>query len=64
MTKRLQRGNSSIDLASYPLILSHGDVCRRNMILESDGSLCLLDWGYSGLSPHYFELATLSCVMP
>lgn len=56
--------NDSIDLTPYPLVLCHGDICRRNMILESDGSLCLVDWGFSGLYPRFFELASISCVLP
>lgn len=48
----------------YATVTSVGDICRRNLILERDGSLCLVDWGYSGLYPRFFELATLSCVLP
>jgi aminoglycoside phosphotransferase (APT) family kinase protein len=64
MNKRLKYRNDSIDLTPYALVLCHGDICRRNLILESDGSLCLIDWGYSGLYPRFFELATISCVFP
>ncbi|KAK9849880.1 hypothetical protein MYU51_013051 [Penicillium brevicompactum] len=64
MNKRLQYRNDSIDLITHPLVLCHGDICRRNLILEGDGSLCLVDWGYSGLYPRFFELATISCVLP
>lgn len=64
MNERLQYRNDSIDLKPYPLVLCHGDICRRNLILEKDGSLCLVDWGYAGLYPHFFELATISCVLP
>ena len=64
MNKRLKYRNDSIDLMTYPPVLCHGDICRRNIILETDGSLCFVDWGYSGLYPRFFELATLSCVLP
>ncbi|KAJ5722126.1 hypothetical protein N7488_000161 [Penicillium malachiteum] len=34
------------------------------MILKEDGALALADWGYSGFYPRFFELATLTCVLP
>ncbi|KAJ5919076.1 hypothetical protein N7466_010019 [Penicillium verhagenii] len=66
MNKRLQYRNDSIDLEPYDqnLVLCHGDICRRNIIMKEDGALTLLDWGYSGFYPRFFELATLSCVLP
>ncbi|KAJ6106666.1 hypothetical protein N7512_010183 [Penicillium capsulatum] len=64
MNKRLHHRSDSIDLTPYALVLCHGDICRRNFILERDGSLCLVDGEYSGLYPRFFELATISCVFP
>ncbi|KAJ6032627.1 hypothetical protein N7540_003359 [Penicillium herquei] len=66
MNKRLQYRNDSIDLEPYAqkLVLCHGDICRRNMILKGDGALALVDWGYSGFYPRFFELATLTCTLP
>ena len=65
LNKRLILRNKSIDLTSYPLVLCHMDLCRRNMILMEDGkSICLVDWGHAGLFPRFFELATLSCLNP
>lgn len=63
MNKRLEIRNDSIDLTPYPLVLCHLDLCRRNMILkEDDASLCLVDWGFAGLYPRFFEIAMVPCV--
>ncbi|KAJ5715782.1 uncharacterized protein N7483_012963 [Penicillium malachiteum] len=64
--KRLQYRNNSIDLEPYAqnLVLCHGDICRRNMIMKEDGALALVDWAYSGFYPRFFELATLTCLSP
>ena len=61
---RLALRNKSIDLSSQPLVLCHMDLCRRNMILEENDSICLLDWGCAGMYPRYFEIATLSWLNP
>ncbi|KAJ5699380.1 hypothetical protein N7536_002393 [Penicillium majusculum] len=50
-----------IDLTPHLLVLCHGDICRRNIILADDGSICFLDWAYSGFYPRSFELATITC---
>ncbi|KAJ5263629.1 hypothetical protein N7478_011234 [Penicillium angulare] len=34
------------------------------MILKSDGSIGLVDWGFSGFYPRFFELAILYCILP
>jgi serine/threonine protein kinase len=64
LNKRLSLRNMSIDLASHPLVLCHMDLCRRNMILEKNNMICLLDWGFAGLYPRFFETASLSCLNP
>lgn len=65
LNKRLEVRNKSIDLSPYPLVLCHGDLCRRNLILEGDGhSIALVDWGYAGLYPRFFEIASISWLMP
>jgi serine/threonine protein kinase len=56
--------NDTIDITPHPLVLCHGDICRRNLILREDRSLCLLDWGYAGFYPRFFEVVTLKCTMP
>ncbi|GES64912.1 hypothetical protein ATEIFO6365_0009040700 [Aspergillus terreus] len=58
-----QRRFDHLDLTPYPLVLCHGDICRRNIILEPDGSLCLVDWGFAGFYPRIFELAAISYVV-
>jgi hypothetical protein len=64
LNRRLSLRNKSIDLGSHPLILCHMDLCRRNMILEKNNLICLLDWGFAGLYPRFFEIASLSCLNP
>jgi serine/threonine protein kinase len=64
LNKRLSVRNLSIDLRSHPLVLCHMDLCRRNMILEKNNMICLVDWGFAGLYPRFFELASLSCINP
>ncbi|KAJ5100295.1 hypothetical protein N7456_006347 [Penicillium angulare] len=61
---KLDLQHDSIDLTPYPLVLCHGNPARRNMILKSDGSIALVDWGYSGFYPRFFELAILTCCLP
>ncbi|KAJ0413120.1 kinase-like domain-containing protein [Aspergillus carlsbadensis] len=56
--------SDTIDLTPHPLVLCHGDICRRNIILREDGSLCLLDWGYAGFYPWFFEVVALRSTMP
>ena len=64
LNKRLSLQNKSIDLGSDPLVLCHMDLCRRNMILEKNNTICLLDWGFAGLYPRFFEIASLSWLNP
>ncbi|ESZ97194.1 hypothetical protein SBOR_2450 [Sclerotinia borealis F-4128] len=64
LNKRLAVRNESIDLSSYPLVLCHMDLCRRNMVLKEDNTICLLDWGCSALYPRFFEFVYLSFMMP
>lgn len=64
LDRRLVLRKLSIDLTPYPLVLCHMDLCRRNMILDGDGSICLVDWGHAALLPRFFEFATISCLNP
>jgi thiamine kinase-like enzyme len=64
MDRRLEYRNDTIDLSLNPLVFCHGDICRRNIILEDGGSICLVDWGYAGFYPRFFELLALSFVTP
>ncbi|KNZ77230.1 hypothetical protein J132_06225 [Termitomyces sp. J132] len=40
---------------SMPLVLSHQDLNLCNIILGEDGRLWLIDWGWSGYYPQWFE---------
>ena len=61
---RLALKDKSINISSHPLVLCHTDLCRRNMILEENDSIGLLDWGCAGMYPRYFEIASLSWLNP
>jgi aminoglycoside phosphotransferase (APT) family kinase protein len=48
---------------SQPLVFTHGDLAMRNMIMGHDGKIWLVDWGWSGFYPVWFEyMATLSAL--
>lgn len=70
MNKRLKLRNDSIDLSPCSLVLCHMDLCRRNFILKDvdddggGGALCLVDWGLAGFYPRFFEVASISCMLP
>ncbi|KAI6097868.1 kinase-like domain-containing protein, partial [Pisolithus sp. B1] len=40
---------------SGPLVLTHQDLNLRNVILGDDGRLWIVDWGWSGYYPPWFE---------
>ncbi|RDB28260.1 hypothetical protein Hypma_001451 [Hypsizygus marmoreus] len=41
--------------SSEPMVLTHGDICARNIILGDDGKVWLVDWGRSGFYPPWCE---------
>ena len=45
---------------SAPLVLTHGDITPRNVILGDDGRLWLVDWGFSGVYPSWLEYACMA----
>lgn len=45
--------------ADAPLVVTHGDLVPRNIILGDDGQLWVIDWGSSGIYPIWFEYATM-----
>ncbi|KAI1909951.1 hypothetical protein LOZ65_006453 [Ophidiomyces ophidiicola] len=72
LNKRLKILNLSIDIIPcYPLVLCHGDLVRRNIIVLDDREnknkdyeqrqLALVDWGHSALLPRVCELVAMSC---
>jgi hypothetical protein len=64
LNKRLALQDKSIDLSSHPLVLCHMDLCRRNMILKEDNTISFLDWGFAGMYPRFFEIASISYMNP
>ncbi|RDB28228.1 hypothetical protein Hypma_001428 [Hypsizygus marmoreus] len=44
-----------------PLVLTHGDICARNIILGDDGKVWLVDWERSGFYPPWCEAITMMC---
>lgn len=61
LNKRLELIDKSIDLTPYPPVLCHLDLCRRNIILMEDNSICVVDWGHAGFYPRFFEATAISC---
>ncbi|KAI4150813.1 MAG: hypothetical protein LQ340_003883 [Diploschistes diacapsis] len=45
-----------LSLAKYSLVVCHGDFIGRNAILQSDGTIWILDWGCAGCYPIFFDL--------
>jgi hypothetical protein len=44
---------------SLPLVLTHGDISVYNVRLGTDGKIWLLDWGFAGMYPQWFEYASI-----
>ena len=44
---------------SLPLVLTHGDISVYNVRLGADGKVWLLDWGFAGMYPQWFEYASI-----
>ncbi|KAJ7740874.1 hypothetical protein B0H14DRAFT_3097319 [Mycena olivaceomarginata] len=42
---------------SMPLVLTHGDISLTNVRIGWDGTVWLIDWGFSGVYPEWFEYA-------
>ncbi|EED84112.1 predicted protein [Postia placenta Mad-698-R] len=47
-----------------PLVLVHGDLTPRNVVLGHDGKLWLIDWGSSGVYPPWFDAAAMLYTQP
>ncbi|KAK4908616.1 hypothetical protein LTR49_022519 [Elasticomyces elasticus] len=48
-----------LDVTAGEIVISHGDLQRRNMIRRPDGSLCIVDWATAGAYPSYREIAAI-----
>ncbi|KAB8224489.1 kinase-like domain-containing protein [Aspergillus novoparasiticus] len=42
-------------LKGHKIVFTHGDLHECNMLVRSDGTVVLLDWGLSGFWPEYWE---------
>ncbi|KAE8415340.1 kinase-like domain-containing protein [Aspergillus pseudocaelatus] len=42
-------------LKGHKIVFTHGDLHEGNMLVQSDGTVVLLDWGLSGFWPEYWE---------
>lgn len=59
----MQTGNASPSTNSFKFsafVMTHSDITPRNLILDSDGRIHLIDWGYAGAYPPIFEAATIA----
>jgi hypothetical protein len=46
------------------MVSCHLDLCRRDMIMLPDRSICLADFGCAGFFPRFFEVLSLSILNP
>ncbi|ESK84352.1 kinase-like protein [Moniliophthora roreri MCA 2997] len=44
---------------TQPLVFSHLDLVPRNIILGTDGQVWVIDWGFSGYYPPWFEYVAM-----
>jgi thiamine kinase-like enzyme len=44
---------------SEPLVLTHQDLNLRNLIVGEDGHLWIIDWGWAGYHPWWFEYVAM-----
>lgn len=42
-----------------PLVFAHNDLCLRNIVLGEDGQVWIIDWGFAGFYPEFFEYANM-----
>ncbi|KAF2420969.1 hypothetical protein EJ08DRAFT_702309 [Tothia fuscella] len=64
LNKRLEIHKKTIDITSEELVFCHMDLCRRNMIMLPDRTICLVDFGFAGFYPRFFELVSLNYLNP
>ncbi|RAL06972.1 kinase-like protein [Aspergillus homomorphus CBS 101889] len=43
------------ELRGHAIVFSHGDLHTGNMLIRSDGTVVVLDWGLAGYWPEYWE---------
>ncbi|RWQ93559.1 kinase-like domain-containing protein [Paecilomyces variotii] len=52
---RLFPGEGKVSFRNCNLVLCHLDIAPRNVIWQSDGGICLVDWASAGFYPRLFE---------
>ena len=53
---RLGKDSARLDFGSCRVVLCHLDVALRNILLQEDGTICLLDWECAGFYPRVLEV--------
>ncbi|KAF2430275.1 hypothetical protein EJ08DRAFT_715690 [Tothia fuscella] len=56
--RRQDPGETQISFRNVNLVLVHGDLAARNILLLEDGKIYLLDWCSAGYYPRVFEYVT------
>lgn len=54
-----KRCPEAINLSGLPVVLCHGDVAPRNILVLPDSSICIIDWESAGFYPRLFETCAL-----
>jgi len=52
--KKSPQGSISFD-SSFPLVLTHLDLSPRNVIIDDNSQIWLIDWEHAGFYPQWFE---------
>lgn len=42
-------------LCGHPIVFTHNDLQRKNIIIRDDGTPFIIDWEYAGFYPKYYE---------
>ncbi len=53
---RLYRYREQIDFDPYDMVLTYGDLRGGNLLLDSQGNLCFIDWGSARIAPREADL--------
>jgi len=53
---RLYRHREQIDYDPYDMVLTYGDPRGKNLLLDSQGDLCFIDWGSARIAPREADL--------
>lgn len=56
---RQLRNTEHMDLCDYTSVFCHLDIAPRNIIVQDDGTLCLVDFASAGFYPRLFEHTVL-----